>query len=66
MTDPAGSRDARIELQVTEPDAGQWEWRIVRLKDDGTPGELLGSELGYGSQLEAQHAGKVALDLLAA
>lgn len=58
--------DKRIELQVSEVDAGQWEWRIVRLSDDGASGELLGSEVGYGSEVEARQAGLVALDLLAA
>ncbi|MEI2414545.1 hypothetical protein V8Z80_00015 [Orrella sp. JC864] len=58
--------DKRIELLVSEPEAGQWEWRIVRINDDGSPGELLGSELGYDTRLEAEQAGKVALDLLAA
>ena len=58
--------DKRIELVIVEEDLGKWAWRIVRINDDGTPGEILGSEVGYDTELEARQAGTVSLDLLAA
>lgn len=57
--------DKRIELVVAEEDVGKWEWRIVRINEDGSLGEILGSEVGYDTELEARQAGVVSLDLLA-
>lgn len=58
--------DSSVGLTVGQGDAGKWEWRINRLKEDGTPGELLGAEQGYDTETEAHQAGQVACGLLGA